>query len=653
MAKKGGGGKGSFWDNPFGGMFDFNRDGKEDFGEQWLAFKIFEECTKEEKDTSYHSSYDPVFDFDDDSSIDTSWREYCEDGSEFGVDPEDYETEDEYEEALETAKVAWRDTCEDGSEFSVDPEDYETEDEYNEALEAAKVAWRDTCEDGSDFDIDPEDYETEDEYIEALDEARQDANAPAISLQVSVGSPASDDEEEEIKESNYPNKRRYNAAYTLANDYLCYSDDEYGKKEKACCQFIVEQADSVIAANYLAHDTGFLYAQAIKDNFTLPISLPDEDEARVFELSNALCKIAKKNIPLSFEVWEWCLEQFLPYAHYDEYAASDLTNAIIDDLYQFPDNYRTELVRYMDKNTDFRDKVLGACKDLADHLPELIVEAIKDGLFQTAEAIFKSGLAKANGQWKPINELVKDTIDWCKDYEELETIEHFKNKLFPLVRAIDIGMVKDEVEEWEQDIDKYISQVEEDSEKYAYSRRFAWRKTVPDGSEYNLDPRYYDTEQEYLEALNEEKYGWRDWYRDQDNFGLDPDTFETQDAFRDARNARQEEKRRLEREERQKQREAQIEAQRQARIESDKAAMSDKNIYTYCGVALPFSSRPYSYRTDDETIKIGDTVIVPIGEDQKEMKGTVVSVGQFMRVAAPYPVEKTKFILRKINEETE
>lgn len=43
MAKKGG----SFWDNPFGGMFDFNRDGREDFGEQWLAFKIFEECTKQ------------------------------------------------------------------------------------------------------------------------------------------------------------------------------------------------------------------------------------------------------------------------------------------------------------------------------------------------------------------------------------------------------------------------------------------------------------------------------------------------------------------------------------------------------------------------------------------------------------------------------
>lgn len=32
--------------NPFGGFFDFNRDGKEGLGEQWIAHQIFEECSK-------------------------------------------------------------------------------------------------------------------------------------------------------------------------------------------------------------------------------------------------------------------------------------------------------------------------------------------------------------------------------------------------------------------------------------------------------------------------------------------------------------------------------------------------------------------------------------------------------------------------------
>ena len=56
-------------------------------------------------------------------------------------------------------------------EYDIDPEDYETEDEYNAAVREAKYGWRDTCEDGSDYGINPEDYETEDEYLEALAEA--------------------------------------------------------------------------------------------------------------------------------------------------------------------------------------------------------------------------------------------------------------------------------------------------------------------------------------------------------------------------------------------------------------------------------------------------------------------------------------------------
>jgi hypothetical protein len=35
------------------------------------------------------------------------------------------------------------------------------------------------------------------------------------------------------------------------------------------------------------------------------------------------------------------------------------------------------------------------------------------------------------------------------------------------------------------------------------------------------------------------------------------------------------------------------------------------------------------------------------------MKGKVVSVGQYSRLGVPYPVEKTKSILRKVDNETE
>ena len=34
-------------DDFMGGMFDFNGDGKTDLGEEYIAYKIYEDCTKD------------------------------------------------------------------------------------------------------------------------------------------------------------------------------------------------------------------------------------------------------------------------------------------------------------------------------------------------------------------------------------------------------------------------------------------------------------------------------------------------------------------------------------------------------------------------------------------------------------------------------
>ena len=51
---------GSKNDDFFGGMFDFNGDGKTDLGEEFLAYQIFEEVMKEE--TNDTESDDDGFD---------------------------------------------------------------------------------------------------------------------------------------------------------------------------------------------------------------------------------------------------------------------------------------------------------------------------------------------------------------------------------------------------------------------------------------------------------------------------------------------------------------------------------------------------------------------------------------------------------------
>lgn len=91
------------------------------------------------------------------------WREYCEDGSSYNIDPMDYDSADDYEMALNEAKnkaiiksveiedtqsagahslqpkYVWRKYCPDGSKYGLSPENYENADDYEEALEAAKL----------------------------------------------------------------------------------------------------------------------------------------------------------------------------------------------------------------------------------------------------------------------------------------------------------------------------------------------------------------------------------------------------------------------------------------------------------------------------------------------------------------------------------
>ncbi|WMJ22901.1 hypothetical protein RBG61_13050 [Paludicola sp. MB14-C6] len=574
----------------FGGVFDFNGDGKTTLDEVFIASKFFEKTTKEDNETD-DISFDNDLDFSSNASENNEWQDFCDDSEELGISPEDYETEDEYNEALEEAEYAWNNGCDDG-------------------------------------------------YDENIGKVWLGSNVVNIPISFIVECPALD-ELEKIREADFPNKRRYNAAYTLASEFDIYSDDEYEQSEKKRCQFIIEKADTVIAANYLTHDGDFLYCQAVKDKFNLPITLPDEDETREFGFSEMLQKIAKKDTTLCLEVWEWCLEQFLPYAGHDILSKEELTNVSIDYLSDFSNEFMVVLIKYMSEHPDFRTTVVAEAGDLANNLSELVVEAIKQNLPDTAKALFKDGLTIANGEWKQINELTDRVILFSKDYEELETIEYVEQELLPLIKTYQDEMILDEIEVWEKDIAKYKLDVEQSCDKYAYTRSNAWRQTVSDGKEYDLDPLDYDNEKEYLESLAEEKYRWRQSFKNRETCDLNPEDYETENDFLEVLSTKADEKRKIEREERHK---------KDLERVNVPTISDDKDIYIYCGVVLPFSSRPYSFRTNDTTIKIGDTVIIPIGEERKETEGKIVSVGQYTRIGVPYPVERTKFILRKVED---
>lgn len=72
---------------------------------------------------------------------------------------------------------------------------------------------------------------------------------------------------------------------------------------------------------------------------------------------------------------------------------------------------------------------------------------------------------------------------------------------------------------------------------------------------------------------------------------------------------------------------------------------SDKIIY--CRVSFR-GNDVYYYRTNDKTIKVGDTVIVPTGKNNIESEAVVKSVNEYSENSVPYPLDKTKHIIRKL-----
>ena len=83
---------------------------------------------------------------------------------------------------------------------------------------------------------------------------------------------------------------------------------------------------------------------------------------------------------------------------------------------------------------------------------------------------------------------------------------------------------------------------------------------------------------------------------------------------------------------------------------SDPLAATDRTVYTFCGVRFPQWQRVYYYRTDDETLSVGDQVLVP--GKYSPTPAEVVSIEKHRRNTAPYPVDRAKFVVGRCEKGT-
>ena len=588
---------------PWGGIFDFNFDGKTSWDEQALGLMIINECMKEDRDdddSSFSSS--GIFS----SGADHSWRSLYDYDVETGIDPEDYETEDEYLEALNAARTAWRDYRFYDPETGIDPEDYETEEEFEEALAEAKR----TCGIASD-----------------------NISIP-ISLSVSVTYPGQE-ALDAIKRDAYPDERSYEAAR-----YLCdleqgtawVLEDTDVEEEKERCRFIL--ARPCLAAHYLTAYNGYILAQAVRDHFTLPIEVEPEDTESKLSLDDLISEVAEEDSALALDIWAWCIKEFGPHRKYLRHKWS-LYGGILGRLEEYPEEFKKLAINKLGTDTGFAKGVLTDNPDIPYGIADCITTALENGSFQEAQIMFVATVTNPVLKGKDIETIINSVLCGISNYEELESMELFQKFMMPIIKKINNKRIQRLVPQFMKTVTDYISSVERTVEKYQYSRRYAWRKTCADGKPYDLDPLDFETEEEYNKAIQDEKYRWRRWHREAARYGLDVNSFETEDEYEKALH----EKQAIERQERL--------AQRQASY-IDPLASTDKTIYEFCGVSFGNHSHPYHYLTGGVDVSIGDQVEVPSNRPEGVNIGTVVSVSKHLRSSAPYPVDRAKTILRKI-----
>lgn len=82
----------------------------------------------------------------------------------------------------------------------------------------------------------------------------------------------------------------------------------------------------------------------------------------------------------------------------------------------------------------------------------------------------------------------------------------------------------------------------------------------------------------------------------------------------------------------------------------DYPAPNYDDVHTYCRVAFDGERKTFYYRTRNPELKVGDNVYVPVGYKYQKKIGTIVSMKEYVGRKAPYPLEKTKFIIGKVEE---
>lgn len=480
---------------PFTNFFDRNGNGQMDFTEELLAMKVFEDALPGEESAS------------------------CDETENDGLDGLDDGLSDEIDEEDINSLI--------DQDLGLHSPDFLEEDSEGDA-----AIWDDLEEDEDVWDD------------------SQEAEGPVAYLTFSVESREDRFAKQGVRREDYPSQRVYDAAcdlIDLQNGKGYVPSASTRQREIDRRRFLVE--GGCVAARYLTLHDGFLYAQAVKENFPLPIQVPDEDERPVTSLDDLFLDLAEEDPALAVRVWAWIIREFGPYPQYMDGVWMPF-NGLLHMTDQFPPEFQELALEELCQNSDFRRGLLETSPEFPD-AGGYIAYALSHGREDQAATLLKSALKNPHGKGVLYEELVKDMMSHMIEGRDPEPWEALERTVFPILEGLPDKRTQRLLPQWKEEV----------------AQRIQWRRPRPAPQ----PPQY-----------------------------------------------------------------------------ADPLAATDKTVYTFCGVRFPGWQRVYYYRTNDETLAVGDQVLVP-GRDGPT-PAEVVSIQKHRRDTAPYPVDRAKFVVGKLND---
>ena len=476
---------------PFTNFFDRNGNGQMDFTEELLAMKVFEDALPGEESAS------------------------CDETENDGLDGLD-----------------------DGLSDEIDEEDINSLIDQDLGLHSPDFVEEDSEGDTAIWD-DLEDDE------DVWDDSQEEAEGPVAYLTFSVESREERFAKQGVRREDYPSQRVYDAAcdlIDLQNGKGYVPSASTHQREIDRRRFLVE--GGCVAARYLTLHDGFLYAQAVKENFPLPIEVPDEDERPVTSLDDLFLDLAEEDPALAVRVWAWIIREFGPYPQYMDGVWMPF-NGLLYLTFRFPPEFREIALEELCQNSDFRRGLLETSPEFPD-AGGYIAYALSHGREDQAATLLQSALKNPHGKGVRYEELVQNIFYRMPEARDPEPWEALERAVFPILEGLPDKRTQRLLPQWKEEV----------------AQRIQWRRPRPAPQ----PPQY-----------------------------------------------------------------------------ADPLAATDKTVYTFCGVRFPGWQRVYYYRTNDETLAVGDQVLVP-GRDGPA-PAEVVSIQKHRRDTAPYPVDRAKFVV--------